>query len=587
MWNLSDTKGKIYVPYRDLSGGLNTLKSPFNINRNQLSLSQNGWNSAIGVYGKRQGNAAFASGATGSGFAAVGGGQARFAGVTSLIAQTSAAMAVGRYLYWARSTDIDFTKITTEMGSGALPISCAQMYDPDYNSGAGATTVFICNGVDVPWQWTGPTATTMTQVTTGSSGGLNYLPQNHSDSAPITPKYVATLGATPFLIYAGEPTEPCGVYISDAFFPQRFDRSATLATPTAAPQQPLLVGFNDGVAGGDITGILALGQSLIVYKQAAIYAVYFGQGQYGSVVTQVMLVSGSVGCTSPRSIVQMDSTHCFLSMDGVYELFPAFTQSGFDVRKVSKNVPTFFDPSFTGQATILNDSTAVGTRIGPTYIVYYDAGVNGNPAGYPNRGMWFNFDVPDSDKLPTAGEILGMAPVAFANFRGPTESGFFAWCSGAADQAGLFGSGYTDFGAAITTTFAGKIDYMSEFYDPGAPLKEKVIDSIWLELAIPQASLAQVLTFSLTITQDLYSFLQTSGQTTILPGVAGAVVGTGVVGTAVIGLPPSGFFYQAVKVSGPYPSNGLVLGAQWQETSKYGWNCLGYDILVDSQQVSQ
>lgn len=565
---------RTYVSYRDLSGGLNTRKSQFNIERNQLSLSQNGWNQAVGVYGKRQGNINFASGATGSAAACSGMGSGRFAGVTSIVVQTNS----GRDLYWARNGDANFTKITTQMAASSGSISVAQMADPDTGS-AAAPLLFICNGKDIPWTWSGPAATTMTAM---NAAGAQNFPTNHTGAAPITPKYCATLGSTPIFFMAGEPTEPCGVYISDAFFPRRYNRSNTLGTPSASNYQPLLVGFNDGIAGGDITGLLALGNSMIIYKQSAVYRLDFSAGLFGNVSLFDSLVDPSVGMTSPKSLVAMDGFHCFLSMDGVYACDGTRTQ------KISKNVPTFFDPAFTGNAVILDDTTAVGARLGPIYCIFYDAGdSSGNKLGYPNRGMWFNFDIPDEDGLPTCGEILGMNVVGAASLRGPADDGLFVWCNGASDQVGHFGTGYNDFGAAIQTTFGGKVDYMAESFDPGAPLKVKTIDSVWVEVAIPQPAFSTSLTFNMTATTDIANSAQAAGSTVQIPGGGGAVVGTAVVGTDVVAALSTSQFYQAVKVAAPYPIFGKVIGIQFNESSTFGWQCLGYDAYVDAQGVSQ
>jgi hypothetical protein len=577
LFNQSTLQPKTYIPYRDISGGLNTRTDSHAIQRNQLILSQNGWHPAKGVFGKRPGNINFASGATGSGAACSGMQAGRFANVTSVVAQTSS----GRYLYWARVGDAGFTKITTEMGASALPINACQMFDPD-NAAAnpnGANTMFICNGVDPPWTWTGPTATTMLAM---SGAGSQNFPQNHTDAANITPRYCATLGQTPILFLAGEPTEPCGVYISDAFFPRRFNRSNTLSAATPSNYQPALIGFNDGIRGGDITGLLALDNSMIIYKQSAVYRLDFGVAVYGSVNYASTCISNSVGAMSPRSIVGFDYHHCFLGIDGVY------TTDGYNKPvKVSANIPTFFDASLNGTTAILDYTTAVGTRVGNTYMLFYDAGTAaGVKVGYPNRGMWFNFDVLDQDGMPTTGEILGMSVNGACELRGPGDSGQMVWCSGAADLVGQFGTNlYTDFGNNIQVVFGGKVDYMSEFFDPGAPLKNKVVDSVWIEVSIPQPAFSTPLTFFMTINQDIATSVQSSGNTVSIPGGGGAVVGTAIVGTDVVAAPTNLSFYQAVKVSGPYPSTGRVIGVQWLENSQFGWNCLGWDVLCSAQQV--
>lgn len=574
MFNTQTLAPRTYVPYRDISGGLNTRKDNHAIDRNQLIISQNGWHPAKGVFGKRPGNINFASGATGSGTSCSGMQAARFSNITSVVAQTNST----RDLYWARVGDGSFTKITTQMAVASGSINACQMFDPDTGA-SGTNLMFICNGKDIPWTWTGPAATTMTIM---NAAGAQNFPNNHTNAVPITPKYCATLGQTPIMFMAGEPTEPCGVYISDAYFPRRYNRSNTLAAATPANYQPALIGFNDGIRGGDITGLLALGNSMIIYKQSAVYRLDFGIAVYGDVNYASTCIDNNVGALSPRSIVGFPYFQCFLGIDGVYRT-DGYSKS----EKISANVPTFFDASLTGSTTIMDRTTAVGTRVGNTYMLFYDAGnAGGDKNGSPNRGMWFNFDVPDADGLPTCGEILGMNVNGAAELRGPADAGQMVWCSGAIDQVGQFGTNvYTDFGANIQPVFGGKIDYMAEFFDPGAPLKNKVVNKVYIELAIPRPAFNTTLTFYALINEDIATSALSSGTTVTIPGLGGGIIGIGVIGTATIGALSTASFYQAVAASGPYPSTGKTIGWQITESSGFGWNCLGVDLDVNAHQV--
>jgi hypothetical protein len=580
LFNQTALKARTYIPYRGgdnapAFGALNTRLSPHLIPRSAFSSSMNGWIPAKGQYGKRPGNINFASGATGSGLACSGMQGARFANVSSVVAQTNS----GRDLYWARVGDANFTKITTQMGVASKSINACQMFDPD-SLATGANLLFVCNGVDIPWTWGGPALTVMTAM---NAAGAQNFPNNHTNAAPITPKYCATLGQTPIMFMAGEPTEPCGVYISDAFFPRRYNRSNTLAAATPANYQPALIGFNDGIRGGDITGLLALNNSMMIYKQSAVYRLDFGVAVYGDVNYASTCVDNSVGNLSPRSIVGFPYFHCFLGIDGVYRT-DGYSKS----QNISANVPTFFDASLTGSTVIIDRTTAVGTRVGNTYMLFYDAGTAAGVAnGYPNRGMWFNFDVLDADGLPTTGEILGMNVNGACELRGPADAGQMVWCNGGSDQVGQFGTHlYSDFAANIQTTFAGKVDYIAEFFDPGAPLCNKVVDSVWIELAIPQPSQSTQLLFQMDLTQDIANSVIATGITNPIPGTNGAKVGDMLTINSVVGAPPNGSFYQAVKISGPYPSTGRVVGVQFSENSVNGWSCLGYDVFCNAQEVT-
>jgi hypothetical protein len=499
---------------------------------------------------------------------------ARFLNVSTVVAQTNS----GRDLYWARVGDANFTKITTQMAAGSSSINACQMFDPDTGAN-GSNMLFICNGRDVPWTWVGPSSNLM--VAMNAAGAQNF-PNNHANTAPITPKYCATLGQTPILFMAGDGTEPCGVYISDAFFPRRYNRSNTLAAATPSNYQPALIGFNDGIRGGDITGLLALNNSMMIYKQSAVYRLDFGVAVYGDVNYASTCVDNSVGNLSPRSIVGFPYFHCFLGIDGVYRT-DGYSKS----QNISANVPTFFDASLTGSTVIIDRTTAVGTRVGNTYMLFYDAGTAAGVAnGYPNRGMWFNFDVLDADGLPTTGEILGMNVNGACELRGPADAGQMVWCNGGSDQVGQFGTHlYSDFAAAIQTSFGGKIDYISEFFDPGAPLRNKVVDSVWLELSIPQPSFSTQLSFQMSLTQDIANSVTATGLTNTIPGTVGGIVGSAIVGTSLVGAASTASFYQAVKIPSPYPSTGRVVGWTFSENSTFGWACLGVDVYASAHEV--
>jgi hypothetical protein len=334
------------VFYPDLGGGRNTRKDSHALNRNQLAESINTWMLASHSISKRPGSVAAitTTGATGSGSSIKGMSTARINNVSYIIVQS------GTNLYAAAVTDTSYTSIGT-LNSTAGPIQTAQMYDQ--TTGITANAVFIVDGVDVPQLWKGPGH---------SIAPVGTVPLNHSGSASITPKFVSTL--TNSLWYAGEPTEPTGVYISDPSNPESFSYGGQ--TPGAS-FIPYLIGYNDGVNGGDITGIAPLGNSMIVYKQSAVYAFVY-TGYYGDVGPWALqTLSTSVGMLSPRSLVSFDTFHCFLGIDGVY------TCDGQTVSKrpISDNNPDLFDGP---TASIVDRTTAVGVRYGARYLLFFDDG---------------------------------------------------------------------------------------------------------------------------------------------------------------------------------------------------------------------
>ena len=565
-----------YVPYMDLSGGLNTKKDPHALARNELAQSVNGWYGTGNAFSKRPGSIRFSGGlisnanlAPATGLAA-----ARFGNVTYALAQQPYLAQSASVISYSVKGSGSFTAITFPPGSPyfsytANPFNVAQMYDPE----TGKNTVFMVDGVDVPQTWYGPPNTNVQPV--NSSG--THIPYNHTNSAPITPAYVTTAGF--YLIYAGEPTEPTAVYISNPYYPQIFNTSATTTSGILPnPYIPYLVGFNDGVNGGNITGIQQLPDgsatgAVMIYKQSAVYRMnqvgFFGEMYWGET-----LVSASVGCTSPRSIVAFDTFHCFLGIDGVYQT------DGASVRCISSNVPTYFDSSLNGNAALIqNRTTAIATRQGQRYLIWFDA----TGTGVCNTGLWFDFGRPGQDGLPTVGEIDGMSVSGLAPLRGPGDDGNFVWTSALVPYAYEFGVGFLDDAVPITTSFAGKADFFDDLFGPAAPIQLKSTDDVWLLLSAIALPVGETLTFTCSVVTDFGASGSTSGA--YLPPSYGAVWGSAVYGVAIW----SGTLNQqfvALKIPNQITAQGHSLQFAWSESSGNPWTVLGYIAYVNAQKVA-
>ncbi len=569
--NLGEMSAPQYVPYMDLGGGLNTHKDPHALSRNQLAVSTNTFYGKNNSISKRPGSVPIGptTGATGGGLPIVGMTSGRFDARTCIVAQSGA-----RALYWAYPTSSAWALISGPLGIAAGPLHSAQMYDPD---GGGATTLFIVDGIETPRTWLGPGNALGTVITTGT-----HIPYNHTNSAPITPKYVATAGF--YLFYAGEPTEPAAVYISNPFHPQIFNLSS-ISDPTilANPYIPYLVGWNDGIRGGDITGIDNLAASMMVYKQGAIYRMDQTSG-FAQTYWSTTLVSASVGCISPRSLVRFDAFHAFLGIDGVY------TTDGNSTTCISGNVPTFFDSSLAGvSASILDRTSAIGVRQGQRYVLFYDDGNGtGLPAGYPTAGIVFDFARLDEDGLPVVTTITSMFVGGAVSLRGPLDDGNFVWGDATRDRVGKFGVGFSDFGSPISVYLAGKADFMDDVFGPSAPLSLKTVDDVSLLISVPQVSQGVSLTFLATIITDFLSSTTSAGSPVLITGgTGGAVYGTAVYGSAVYSS-ATGVAQQYVRLKIPaqISAQGRNLQFGIQEASVYPWTILGYIPYVDQQQVS-
>jgi hypothetical protein len=558
---------------------LNTKKDTHALGRDELAVSINGWPSADNVMGKRPAstfyvnttNGATGLGGTGTTIVAtrwvVGG-----VSTTYLLAQN------GVKLAYAAAGSSTWTNISTNLGAGAHRIHVAQMFDPL----SGVIQCFIVDGVDLPWMWAGPGNNTLTQTSVAAG-----LPVNAGGATGITPRFVTTVGNNSVLCYANDPTQTTAVYISNPFFPQAFTQSATTSTAYPGSYQPYLIGFNDGVNGGSITGITSLQGNIIVFKESAIY-----RGQFTSIYSNVVgfqwqTVSNNRGMVAPESLAAFDYYLAFLSNDGVY-----YTD-GWQVEQISGNVPTFFDGSLNGYGPIcLGYTTAVGVRTGSRYVIWYDRGLPSAPgvaAGFCTSGLWFDFSKPDVDGLPCAGEMHGAASqypftatmnVAGAcQLNGPNDQGNFVWTSTTADQVALFGLGFAEFGGAITTTFAGPAERFRELASDSSFFSYKHVSQVRLAIVAALTSTSQ-LTFNVTLTTDFLMTTSASALTPVIPGGGTAVFGVGVFGSSVFGDNANATLYAPVLITPGGSADGRVIQTMVSETSVTQWLLLGYTLKV-------
>lgn len=552
-------KGRRFVSYMDLSGGLNTKRDPHAIERNELALSQNCWYGQDNAVSKRPGTAAIVtvSGGTGNGLAGMGIGAYRFNNVTYVLSQQ------GGVLNFAKLSDTSWSTFSQNIFSRNR-MHCAQMYDPT----SGANTVFVCDGEYNPWYFTPVESGNVATLNTVSTSS-GFLPQNFDGSGTgyITPKYVITDGQNSNLVYAGEKTFPSAVYISDPFYPQKFSFAATSTSPYPGTYSPYVIGQNDGVNGGDITGLAKLGTTIVVFKQAAIYFMQL-QSVYGDLVFTDYCVSASTGCVAPESIVAFDQFACFLGNDGAYTV-----DIYGNVQQITRNVPTFFDNTLTGfAATCTSPATATAVRQGSKYILFYDAA----NSGYPNRGLWFDFAKPDKDGLPTVGEILGYTPAACVQLKGPLDDGNFVWTDATQDRIGKFGLGFSDFGSPITWSGNLKADILLEEYGPRAPADVKTLDNMWFDLAVTeQVTPGITITIQGNVTTD-YQNTTNSNAT----AVDASLTGVAFYGSAHYGIDhytsgSNGTFYYNARRTGLQSDQGRSIQLGWTETSVYPFSILG------------
>ncbi len=564
------------VPYLDLSGGLDTVTDDHALARNQLSRSVNCWYPYGKSLGKRPGSVAYAGGATGSGMPCTGIGSGRFGGVTYVIVQC------GIHLYAATLSSMSFTSIGT-MSVGAGPIQTAQMFEPN----SGLDTVFIVNGVDFPLVWQGPGHT----VVAASTLATPNLPLNYLGSAVITPSVVTTYQN--FLLYSGEKTKPTAIYVSNPEFPNNFTNPASLNPVGSDPNyNPYVVGANDGVNGGSITGLCTLEQGVVIFKQSATYS-FILTGLYNDVVFYPQLLSRTIGTTATASIAPFDSYCCFLGLDGVYQ---ASITNG--VQQISQRVATFFDSSLSGDVALITDRTlCVGVRHGGRYLIFFSSTTS---SGILNAdGVWFDFTKPDAEGLPTCGEINGMAVAGAVSLRSGLDDGNIVWCDSQFDRVGKFGVGFADpntngvgFGAPITSLFMGKADFMEDIFSGIGVLKAKEIKKVWLVLSLgghmSSVDFSGSLTFNFTWSGGLAKFpLNTEGSISATIAISGTTWGSNW-GALIWNAGPS-IVEPYVVIEADMPAGAQANNVQmiFTESSTNEWVVIGFLLEALDRQVQQ
>jgi hypothetical protein len=427
-----------------LDGGWSTRTFPHLLQENQLFVADNVVFNRDGLVSKRPGNINY-----GGGTGKTGSAQPSLAGVRFYYGNPVAGKLLvqsGGNLYQGTDSTGAFASIMAGL-STTQPAAFAQMYDPD--AGAGSTELFVCDGSRIPQLWNGTTASA---VQTGFVGGVQYLP-NGRTGAPITPKYAVVWNE--HLVYAGEPTEPSAVYISDALRPQRFTGFA----------------FTDS-AGSP-------------------YIPYFpGAFQY-----QFSRVSSSIGAVAPQSIVSFDTFVVFFGGDRFYatdsttvvpipDLIPSVyantAQSVFPSEMATKN--SVVGARRAQQYWASYDVIGLGT---PTRIVVFDFAANGGwtfggavTIGVTNGGAW--------SRWPT-----GMALGWGIECRGPGDKQQMFWGSSQADVVAQHDTGvYSDFGNAIALEIRAKSFFLDK------PIWPKTIQGLYplLVYAVQGAAYSSTIT---------------------------------------------------------------------------------------------
>jgi hypothetical protein len=381
------------------------------------------------------------------------------------------------------------------------------MYDPDMSTGA-ATALFITDGVHLPQIYDG------TNVAAVQTGGV-FLP-NGRTGAPITPLYSCNWDY--HLCYAGEPTEPSALYISDALRPERFT-GVNYIDSALSSYVPYYPAGRDGAL-GRITGIVPLNAVLLIFFEQGV-VIASNTGSYGATQYQFSRLSSIVGAVSPRSIVAMDSAVFFFGGDRFYA---TDSQS---IAPLADDLPSLYTHTSRSISPpeISDACTVVGVRRGSQYwacydsvaggklgrIVVFDTAANGGwqfpstavvtSAGFQQGGAW--------SRWPT-----GMTLGAAVECRGPYDSSTFPffWGSSRDDIVAQHDTGvFADFNAPITFEARSKSFYLEK------PLSHKTLQGMYVLCVFDVGSTPATFAISPYVVED-YATVAAYAQPITLPG---------------------------------------------------------------------
>ncbi len=525
------TDKSFYVVIDRLDQGWSTRTFPHLLSDRQLYVADNVVFNRDGLVSKRPGNIAY-----GSGSGAVGTGTPSLAGTRFYPVGSAPQLLVhsGTQIYKGNDVTGAFTSVGAGLSASSYA-NFAQVYDPDMSTGA-ATAMVVCDGVHIPQLYDG---VNFTPVQTAAIGGSLTLPKGRG-GAPITPHYVTTWRE--HLVYAGEPTEPTAVYISDALRPERFNGYGLLDSG-GTPYTAYFPAGRDGKEGA-VTGLAQVGPYLIVFYTSAVI-VGVNTGTYGTYQYQWSVISTATGCTSPRSIQGFEGYVIFFGGDRFY------ATDGQAVLPIPDEIPSVygntsqsaFPSELRGKGTVAGvrrsgqywaayDNTGGGQNAS---IVVFDTQANGGYTfGSPQGGAW--------SRWPT-----GMPLAWGVECRGPGDvTAPFYWGLSTADTIAQHDTGvYGDFGLPTALEIRAKAFFLDK------PIWPKDVQALYVVGAFPAP---------LSVTSPIY--------TDAITGYVVLDLATSIAPTVTIGQPGAGVPYGggAVYGDGTRYGNGSQIVTSFAKT---------------------
>jgi hypothetical protein len=280
MAGINLTSASVPVSHKQFGGGLNSTSGPLNLQDNEASDLQNVDFNKFGSVLKRNGYTALNTSAITStpDIDGLHWYEADLSGTKTreLINQA------GDKVYKMDDLDGTWDDIT---GSLTITAGSHASYENWLNS------VWITNGTDPPYKWDG----------TGNAEQMT-VPTGLTDA-----KYVAQFNNYLFL---------ANVVVSGTVHESRFYWSTIKDGDTWTATDFIDVSKDDGQ---EITGMIVLGDRLVIFKERSIYNVFFtGDNDIPFVLPNGGKSNSSVGCIAPFSIQEIENGLVFLSHDGFY-----------------------------------------------------------------------------------------------------------------------------------------------------------------------------------------------------------------------------------------------------------------------------
>jgi hypothetical protein len=283
MAGISYTSKTVNVSHNALNGGLNSTSGNLNLKDNESSDLQNIDFDKFGSILKRNGYTCLNTGGMYIGSSTESVDALVWAEFTTGGSITRAAVCIsGAKIYKMDDLDGVWDDVT-----GGATITSGNQFDVEmYN-----TTLFATNGVNAPVKWV-----------TGDTANVASVPTGLTKA-----KYVKQFNN--YLFYAN-------VTVGGLNYPTRLYWSA-LRDPTSFDSADWLEVSKDD--GQEITGLRVLSDRLVVFKDKAIYNVFFtGDSDIPFTLPGGGKANSAVGCISSNSIQEVENGLVFLSSDGLY-----------------------------------------------------------------------------------------------------------------------------------------------------------------------------------------------------------------------------------------------------------------------------